>query len=195
MPAVPRAASAWPSEALFRADDRARAPGHGRTRSVIARLVRSADFERVLRTRTRASSAHFALHHVPDSPSTPAKPVTKPANPSVSTELSTGVSPVVLPVVDDSALAAPLDALWLGTVVPKRHAKRAVTRTLMKRQIRRAVDGHEGALSAGLWVVRLRAPFDSRVFVSAASDALKRSVRAELEGLLASALQPRGARR
>jgi ribonuclease P protein component len=157
---------------------------------VIARLVRSADFERVLRTRTRASTVHFALHHVPDRPSTPAKPVKS----KISAELSTGAFVEIVPPVDDSVGKAPPDALWLGTVVPKRHAKRAVTRTLLKRQIHVAVGGHEAALGTGLWVVRLRAPFDARVFVSAASDALKRVARAELEGLLASASR-RGAGR
>jgi ribonuclease P protein component len=157
---------------------------------VIARLLRSADFERVLRTRTRASSAHFALHHVPDRPSTFVK---RPAE-SVPAKLSTGEIKSVIPLVDDSPVSTPPNALWLGAVVPKRHAKRAVTRTLLKRQIRSAVGGFESALGAGLWVVRLRAPFDARVFVSAASDALKHAARAELEGLLAMAAQ-RGAGR
>lgn len=73
--------------------------------------------------------------------------------------------------------------------MPKRHAKRSVTRSLLKRQIRAVVQGKRAALANGLWVVRLRAPFDARTFVSAASDALKRAARAELEQLLASAAQ------
>jgi ribonuclease P protein component len=52
-------------------------------------------------------------------------------------------------------------------VVPKRHARRAVTRCLLKRQIRAVVSGHADALARGLWVVRLRAPFDRAGFVSA----------------------------
>ena len=51
------------------------------------------------------------------------------------------------------------DGLWLGCVVPKRHARRAVTRSLLKRQIRGAFDRHAAALAGGLWLVRLRAPF------------------------------------
>ena len=73
--------------------------------------------------------------------------------------------------------------------MPKRHAKRAVTRSLLKRQIRSTVTGAEAALAGGLWVIRLRAPFDRHIFVSAASDALKRVARAELEQLLESAAQ------
>lgn len=95
--------------------------------------------------------------------------------------------------MDDSqpkaAPAATPDAVWLGAVVPKRHARRAVTRTLLKRQIRAAVTGHAAALAGGLWVVRLRGPFDRARFASAASDELKRVVRAELESLIGSATQ------
>ena len=148
---------------------------------MIARLLRAVDFERVLRTRTRATSLHFAVHHVPDRPSRPAKP---PA-----AELSTGDKPELNTAVDDCPVSTLPGALWLGAVVPKRHAKRSVTRSLLKRQIRAVVQGKRAALANGLWVVRLRAPFDARTFVSAASDALKRAARAELEQLLASAAQ------
>jgi ribonuclease P protein component len=75
--------------------------------------------------------------------------------------------------------------LWLGSVVPKRHAKRSVTRNLLKRQIRAAVDRHAAALPQGLWVVRLRAPFDKQRFRSAASDALRLAAREELDAVLA----------
>src|SRR5436305_1827347 len=166
MHAVPRAASAWPSELGVRAEKR-------RARSVIARLLRSVDFERVLRTRTRASSAHFAVHHVPDRPSVPAKAPDR----SGTAELSTGEKPELNSAVDDSVVPAPPGAVWLGAVVPKRHAKRSVTRSLLKRQIRSAVMGSEATLARGLWVVRLRAPFDRKTFASAASDALKQAAR------------------
>jgi len=151
---------------------------------VIAHLVRSADFERVLRTRTRVSSLHFAVHHVADRPSTPAKPASKAS----AAELSTGEVRIETSPVDDLPRPA-LDAVWLGTVVPKRHARRSVTRSLLKRQIRAAVTGHAAALAGGLWVVRLRAPFDRARFVSAASDELKRVAREELESLIGSAAQ------
>jgi len=77
--------------------------------------------------------------------------------------------------------------LWLGAVVPKRHARRAVTRTLLKRQIRVAVQRRAPQLPAGLWVVRLRAPFDRARFASAASAALRQAAGAELDTLLADA--------
>ncbi len=151
---------------------------------MIAHLVRSADFERVLRTRTRVSSLHFAVHHVADRPSAPAKPAPKTA----AVELSTGEVRIETSPVDDLSRTAP-DAVWLGTVVPKRHARRSVTRSLLKRQIRAAVTAHATALASGLWVVRLRAPFDRARFVRAASDELRRVAREELDSLIGSAAQ------
>jgi ribonuclease P protein component len=146
---------------------------------VIGRLLRSADFERVLRTRSRASSTHFAVHHLADRPSQPQKP-------AAADELSTGVAPTLFEPVDDLLVQAPT-GLWLGAVVPKRHARRAVTRTLLKRQIRSAVGARAGVLLGGLWVVRLRAPFDKARFPSAASNALRLCAREELELLLSAA--------
>lgn len=78
--------------------------------------------------------------------------------------------------------------------MPKRHARRAVTRTLLKRQIRSVVGTRAEALIGGLWVVRLRAPFDKARFPSAASDALKACAREELERLLDAALLRAGTR-
>jgi ribonuclease P protein component len=76
---------------------------------------------------------------------------------------------------------------WLGTVVPKRHARRSVTRNLLKRQIRAALSRHAEVLTPGLWLVRLRAPFASTQFPSASSDQLRHAARDELDQLLAQA--------
>lgn len=148
----------------------------------IGRIVRSADFERVLGTRPRARSAHFALHHL-------AAALLKPATSPAETELSTARVALQPGAVDElPAQSLPCDPrVWLGSVVPKRHARRSVTRSLVKRQIRGAVARHGATLTAGLWVVRLRAPFDVRLFPSAASEALRRVARAELDALLADA--------
>ena len=99
--------------------------------------------------------------------------------------------------VDDSVDLPPQPAprdLWLGAVVPKRHAKRSVTRMLLKRQIRAVVGDQAPGLANGLWVIRLRAPFDRQRFVSAASGELRRVARAELLQLLASAARAGAAR-
>lgn len=146
------------------------------------RIVRSADFERVLAATAKLRSEHFAAHHIPGCPSQTAMP----ARLRSKLELSTEHAPATLTPVDDSASPQAGESLWLGLVVPKRHARRSVTRSLFKRQIRAAVGRHAGSLAAGLWVVRLRAPFEKAKYPSAASTALQRAARAELDGLFAS---------
>ena len=74
--------------------------------------------------------------------------------------------------------------LCLGSVVPKRHARRSVTRHLIKRQILAAVARHAGQLAAGCWVVRLKAPFEVAHWPSAASQALRAHARVELDAML-----------
>jgi len=96
-------------------------------------IEQSTDFERVLRTRSRAQTQHFAVHHLPDRPSLSARA----RRAAVARRLSTGSAPEADKPVDDSP-----DQLWTGAVVPKRHARRAVTRSLLKRQIRSAVERH-----------------------------------------------------
>lgn len=91
--------------------------------------------------------------------------------------------------MDDLSAVIPPTGWWLGSVVPKRHAKRAVTRNLIKRQIRAAFVRHAAALPPGLWVVRLRTGFDRTAFPSAASDALRRCTGGELDQLLHQAAQ------
>jgi len=71
--------------------------------------------------------------------------------------------------------------------VPKRHARKAATRNLLRRQIRAAMDRHHPGLAHGLWLVRLRAPFDIRSYRSAASRALRVAARDELDALLTRA--------
>ena len=77
---------------------------------------------------------------------------------------------------------------WLGMVVPKRHARRSVMRSLIKRQIRSAFQRSAQTLPAGQWLVRLRAPFAKTEFVSAASKRLAKAARVELDQLLARAV-------
>jgi len=86
-------------------------------------------------------------------------------------------------LVDDPGQPV-LSGHWLGSVVPKRHARRSVTRSLLKRQIRAALCRHQGALPPGLWLVRLRAPWAPAAFPSAASEALRNAAKAELDQLL-----------
>jgi ribonuclease P protein component len=145
--------------------------------------VRSVDFERVLGTRSRVSTAHFAMHHLAEAPS-PSRRAAPEKN--ADGELSTARGFVRTPSVDDSQKLSG-GTVWLGLVVPKRHARRSVTRSLLKRQIRTVVAEQARGLAAGLWVVRMRAPFDRERFVSAASEALRGVVREELVGLVGAA--------
>lgn len=92
--------------------------------------------------------------------------------------------------VDETVTRRPVDGR-LGLVLPKRLAKRAVTRTLMKGQARAICRQFAADLPAGDWVLRLRAPFDVKQFPSAASLALKQVVRLELLSLFAQACEKR----
>ena len=119
------------------------------------RLKTRAQFQAVLAGATVARTAHFALHRCAlDAPPEGA--------------LLFGCAPDV----------------WLGAMVPKRWAKRAVTRNAIKRQIYQVSTEAEVSLPSAAHVVRLRAGFDRKEFVSATSDKLKAAVRAELQQLL-----------
>jgi ribonuclease P protein component len=181
---APRAASAWLS------DPDADLPCFAGARVVIGRIVRSVDFERVLSAPTRARSTHFAVHYVEGVPGLPGKPSVH----KLSAELSTSQSPGDSKAVDDIVLEPIADkaGVWVGAVVPKRHAKRSVTRSLLKRQIRAAMIRQIQQLTGladGLWVVRLRSPFATKEFPSAASSALRDIARGELDILLADAIR------
>lgn len=78
-------------------------------------------------------------------------------------------------------------APWVGAVVPKRWARRAVTRNTIKRQIYAVARDFESQLPLAAHVVRLRVGFDRDQFTSATSAPLKRAVRAELQQLFAGA--------
>jgi ribonuclease P protein component len=75
----------------------------------------------------------------------------------------------------------------IGALLPKRWAKRAVTRNAIKRQIFQVVQEFESLLAGFAYVVRLRHAFDRSQFVSASSSALKEAVRHELLALFSAA--------
>lgn len=86
------------------------------------------------------------------------------------------------------ALFVPVQVFHLGVILPKRFARRAVTRNLMRRQVyalaRQLLAGHE----KGAWLLRMRSGLDVHSFPSASSKALKQAMRAELLALMAKAL-------
>jgi ribonuclease P protein component len=125
----------------------------------------------LLTTPTLAKTAHFALQADPRGP--------------VAQELPTDAAPDRTDSVDNLVSAAA--KLGLALVVPKRHAKRAATRNLVKRQMREAMRSRLNVWADRQVLIRLRSPFATRQFPSAASDALRQAVRGELDQLLAQA--------
>jgi len=122
----------------------------------------------VLAGSTVARTAHFALHRV------------------ALDDSALGNEPVPAAMTSKQLLFA-LDDVWLGAMVAKRWAKRAVTRNAIKRQIYSVSADFEAILPFAAHVVRLRAAFDPKQYVSATSDALKKAVRQELQQLFARA--------
>ena len=84
----------------------------------------------------------------------------------------------------------PSSDIWLGAMVPKRWAKRAVTRNAIKRQIYTVSAEFSPSKGPAAFVVRLRKDFSRKEFISASSDVLKAVVRSELLELFQ--LQPPG---
>jgi ribonuclease P protein component len=76
--------------------------------------------------------------------------------------------------------------ICIGAMIPKRWAKRAVTRNLIKRQIYNMAQRYGAMLAPQAHVVRMRASFDTKKFKSASSAQLKQLVRTEMEELFSS---------
>lgn len=119
---------------------------------------------------TVSRTEHFALHRAPLRAAGSPDPADQATGPRSQRS---------------SALFAVQGEPWLGAIVPKRWARRAVTRNAIKRQIYTVSLDFEAALPAAAHVVRLRAGFDKAQFHSATSPALKQAVRAELQRLFA----------
>ena len=77
----------------------------------------------------------------------------------------------------------PVADAWLGVVLPKSWARRAVTRNAIRRQIYETARLLPAGLPQAAWVVRLRSEFSRKVFVSATSEPLRQAVRDELQAL------------
>lgn len=132
----------------------------------VLRLKTRTQFQAALAGQTLARTTHFALHCCALEPQ------------------SLLGQPVVLPRLFFER------GVWLGAMVPKRWAKRAVTRNTIKRQIYSVCTEFESSLVEGAHVVRLRTGFDRVQFISATSDALRLAVRIELLKLFERALTP-----
>ncbi len=69
-------------------------------------------------------------------------------------------------------------------MVPKRWAKRAVTRNTIKRQIYSVSSGLKSNFPQAAFLVRLRCEYSRKDYSSASSTALKEAVRIELLDLM-----------
>ena len=112
-----------------------------------------------------AKTAHFALHRCPLAPS--------------RSDAAGGE-------VFGATALFPLESAWLGTMVPKRWAKRAVTRNAIKRQTYTVAVDFSSRFPKAAFVVRLRREFARSTFTSASSSLLKLAIRDELQSLFES---------
>lgn len=78
----------------------------------------------------------------------------------------------------------PVQDFWIGAMVPKRWAKRAVTRNAIKRQIYTVSADFSNQYPTAAFLVRLRRDFSRKEFISAISEPLKQLVRAEVQALM-----------
>lgn len=140
------------------------------------RLKTRSQFQAVLAGQRIASTAHFVLHQ------RDLKDIG--GRTAAQGSQATGT---------ESAPRAPPDESVMGAMVPKRWAKRAVTRNMIKRQIFSVGLQAEPGLPRAAFVVRLRTGFDRKQFVSASSVALKRQVHEELVSLFDCARPHRSA--
>jgi len=125
----------------------------------VQRLKTRAQFQAVLAGSIVAKTPHFALHrNTLDAKTAPARP----GDPVLFTQ----------------------QAMWIGAMVPKRWAKRAVTRNAIKRQIYTVSADFSRQYPQAAFVVRLRSSFPRTEFVSAVSEQLKQAVRAEVQALM-----------
>ncbi len=100
-----------------------------------------------------------------------------------------------VPLVAQSVQQAHLFAAacpHVGVILPKKWARRAVTRNTIRRQIYELARTQRASLPQAAMVVRLRSEFSRKIFISATSDVLKAAVRGELLALFAAVRLPSG---
>ena len=146
------------------------------------RLKTRPQFQATMSAGTIARTPHFALHRmelVAEVPDMVANPRTGPGSNDPQALFGIG---------------AVRKQAWLGAMVPKRWARRSVTRHLLRRQVYAVASDFAAQLPGGsAYVVRLRAEFDRKHFVSASSEPLRQAVRGELQRLFGYALRQRSA--
>jgi ribonuclease P protein component len=142
----------------------------------VQRLKTRNQFQAVLAGRTIARTRHFALHCA-------ALDLADTASANFNEAPSSNALPTGRTTTQPGLFA--VNDVWVGAMVPKRWAKRAVTRNAIKRQIYMVCVELKPQFEMAAHVVRLRSGFDKAEFVSASSTALKSAVRQELNQLFA----------
>ena len=139
------------------------------------RLKTRPQFQAALSGGTVSRTPHFALHrlNLPESQPLADTQVPQAAHSGASSAPSSAPSTALFQSHE----------VWLGAMVPKRWARRAVTRNAIKRQIYAISAAFEVRLPCAAHVVRLRSEFNRKEFISATSPMLKQAVRLELEQL------------
>ena len=145
--------------------------------AVVHRLQTRPQFQATLAGGTVSRTAHFALHRLPL---------------TASVDTPKAMADTAGPAPHEAQALFALDGVWIGAMVPKRWARRAVTRNTIRRQIYAIGQEQADALPPAAHVVRLRATFDRQQFVSATSVALRQAVRQELLQLFAHARRRSG---
>ncbi|WP_090139806.1 ribonuclease P protein component [Limnohabitans sp. DM1] len=139
------------------------------------RLKTRPQFQATLAGGTVSRTAHFALHRL---------------SLAATTDTTLAQADQVGPAPSQEQALFELADVWLGAMVPKRWARRAVTRNAIKRQIYNVSEHFGDRLPVAAHVVRLRTTFDRKQFISATSEPLKQAVRQELVQLFERAVRP-----
>ncbi len=156
MHAAPKAANAWP----FDQRQTPTLPISAVDMQPLKRIKAWAQFQQLMKTPPVARSKHFVVHR------------------------ATNPEPAAAESIQPAPASNQVKGLCLAALLPKRWAKRAVTRNAMRRQIYAAFALQQAQLAPVPHLVRLRAAMDPAVFTSACSAPLKKAVRQEIDQLL-----------
>ena len=126
----------------------------------LKRIKAWAQFQQLMKAPPVARSKHFVVHR--DALQSQTAEATNPAD----------------------AQKSHVKGLCLAALLPKRWAKRAVTRNALRRQIYAAFAQQQAQLKPVPHLVRLRSAMSPELFTSASSEPMKKAVRQEIDELL-----------
>jgi ribonuclease P protein component len=126
----------------------------------LKRIKAWAQFQQLMSIPPVARSKHFVVHRATSLVEAPAE------------------------AVKSDVAQSHVKGLCLAALLPKRWAKRAVTRNALRRQIYAAFAQQQAQLKPVPHLVRLRSAMSPDLFTSASSDPMKKAVRQEIDELL-----------